>query len=279
MKHPIRLLALDLDGTVLNDAKHISPANRYAIQDALAAGVTVVPASGRPLDGLCPEFLDIPGVQYALTSNGAALYRLRDKALLYHECLPTGTAADIMAALEHKRMLATFFLNGKGYVPARQLPYLDELPLSQPIRDYLRATRTPLEDAAGFIREQGNVEKFSINFFHNPDGSRVDNDAIEGVLSRYPDLSAVSGGTDNLELTAPKANKGAALLALAEFLGIPRAATMACGDSENDVAMLDAAGLGVAMANSEACVFAHADVTTVSNEEDGVAKAIYDYIL
>ena len=279
MKHPIRLLALDLDGTVLNDAKHISPANRFAIQDAIAAGVTVVPASGRPLDGLCPEFLDIPGVEYALTSNGAALYRLRDKALLYHECLPTDTAADIMAALAQKKMLATFFLDGRGYAPAHQLPYLDELPLSQPIRDYLRTTRTPLEDAVGFIRARGGVEKFSINFFHTPDGHRVDNDAIESVLHRYPDLSAVSGGTDNLELTAPRANKGAALLALADALGIPQAETMACGDSENDVAMLDAAGLGVAMANSEACVFPHADVTTLSNEEDGVAKAIYDYIL
>ena len=54
---------------------------------------------------------------------------------------------------------------------------------------------------------------------------------------------------------------------------------MACGDSENDLAMLDAAGFAVAMANSEACVFPHADAVTASNEEDGVAKAVYKYVL
>ena len=65
MKHPIRLLALDLDGTSLNAAKHITPAVRQALLDAMAAGVTVVPASGRPLTGLSEEFLALPGVNYA----------------------------------------------------------------------------------------------------------------------------------------------------------------------------------------------------------------------
>ena len=76
MHQPIKLLALDLDGTVLNNAKHITPVTRAALEAAIAAGVTVIPASGRPMTGLCEEFLSIPGVEYALTSNGAAVYRL-----------------------------------------------------------------------------------------------------------------------------------------------------------------------------------------------------------
>ena len=101
---------------------------------------------------------------------------------------------------------------------------------------------------------------------------------VRALLEEFG-LKSVSGGTNNDEITAPGADKGAGLLALADHLGIPREQTMACGDSENDLAMLDAAGFAVAMANSEACVFPHADAVTASNEEDGVAKAVYKYVL
>lgn len=279
MKHPIRLLALDLDGTVLNNAKHISPATRAALERAIAAGVEVVPASGRPLTGLTREFLDIPGVNYALTSNGAAVYRISDQAHIYTAYLDVDIAADLMARLLKLELMATFFADGQGYATAAQLSLLPKLSISEPVREYLRTSRIVLEDPVSYIRTQGHVEKFTLNFRHGPDDRWVDHDGVKEILADYPQLCVVSGGTDNLEITAPTASKGAALLALADHLGIPHDQTMACGDSENDLAMLQAAGFSVAMANSEACVLPHVDAVTTSNEEDGVAKAIYDYIL
>ena len=130
-----------------------------------------------------------------------------------------------------------------------------------------------------FIRQNGRVEKFSLNFIHTPGGTWVDYPQVQALLEEHPGLSVVSGGTDNLEITAPTASKGTALLALADHLGIPHEQTMACGDSENDLEMLKAAGFAVAMANSEACILPYADAVTASNEEDGVAKAIAQYIL
>ena len=151
MKHPIRLLALDLDGTSLNTAKHITPAVRQALLDAMAAGVTVVPASGRPLTGLSEEFLALPGVNYALTSNGAAVYRLSDRARIYERCLDTRLAAELMRRLEQLDIVATFFANGQGYASQRQLAFLPRLDVTEPVRDYLRTTRTSLTDPAAFM--------------------------------------------------------------------------------------------------------------------------------
>ncbi len=279
MKRPIKLLALDLDGTVLNDAKHITPATRQALEAAIAAGVTVIPASGRPLTGLSPEFLDIPGVEYALTSNGAALYRLRDRQPIYTDYLDTGLAAELMERLSSLELMATFFAAGRGYAVQRQLALLPRLSVSQAVKDYLATSRQPLEDPVDFIRQNGRVEKFSLNFIHTPGGTWVDYPQVQALLEEHPGLSVVSGGTDNLEITAPTASKGTALLALADHLGIPHEQTMACGDSENDLEMLKAAGFAVAMANSEACILPYADAVTASNEEDGVAKAIAQYIL
>lgn len=279
MKRPIRLLALDLDGTVLNNAKHITPATRAALEAAIAAGVTVIPASGRPLTGLTREFLDIPGVEYALTSNGASVYRIADGQSIYTAHLPVDTAADIMARLLKLELMATFFAAGKGYATQAQLDLLPRLTVSEPVREYLRASRITLTDPVDFIRTHGQVEKFTLNFLHAPDGGWVDHAGVRAILADYPELNVVSGGTDNLEITAPDASKGAALLALADYLGIPREQTMACGDSENDLEMLRCAGFSVGMANSEACVLPHVDAVTASNEEDGVAKAIYEYIL
>ncbi len=279
MKPTIRLLALDLDGTVLNNEKHISSVTKQALENAIAAGVTVLPASGRPLSGITPEFLELPGVNYALTSNGAAVYRLSDGAPIYTDYLDTQLAAELMHRLLDLNLMATFFASGKGYATANQLDLLPKLSISEPVREYLRNSRTVLEDPVDFIRTHGHVEKFTLNFLHDEEGHWVDEAPLRAILADYPDLTIVSGGTDNLEITAPTASKGHALLALAEQLGIPQEQTMACGDSENDVEMLRAAGLSVAMANSEDCVFRVAKVTTTSNEENGVAKAIYDYIL
>lgn len=279
MNQPIKLLALDLDGTVLNNAKHITPVTRAALEAAIAAGVTVIPASGRPMTGLCEEFLSIPGVEYALTSNGAAVYRLRDNRAIYTNYLDTDLAVELMEGMLPLELMATFFADGQGYAVARQMSLLPRLPLDEPVKAYLRASRKLLEDPVAFIRQQGKVEKFSLNFVHGPDGGWVDYDKLKVMLDRHPELSVVSGGTDNLEITAPTASKGTALLALADFLSIPHEQTMACGDSENDLEMLKAAGFSVAMANCEDCIRPYVDAVTGTNEEDGVAQAIQKYIL
>ena len=83
----IQLIALDLDGTVLNTQKHITKRTLDAIRAAIAQGVTVIPATGRLRNGLTQEFLDIEGVRYALTANGAAVLDLQTGERLFEGCL------------------------------------------------------------------------------------------------------------------------------------------------------------------------------------------------
>ena len=94
-----------------------------------------------------------------------------------------------------------------------------------------------------------------------------------------PDIAVTTSVPDNVELNHIDAHKGAALRQLADYLGVPMSATMACGDGLNDVTMLRDAGLGVAMANACPEAKAAADVFTLSCDEDGVARAIERFCL
>ena len=122
MPESIRLLALDLDGTALNDAKHLTPATRQAILDAIAAGVTVVPASGRPYFGLAREVLEVPGIQYAISSNGASITRVSDGVRIYADDLDDALALELMTAFLPLDICASFFRKDRAFLPATQAP-------------------------------------------------------------------------------------------------------------------------------------------------------------
>jgi len=98
-------------------------------------------------------------------------------------------------------------------------------------------------------------------------------------MSEFPQLVAVSGVPTNLEITMATADKGNGMIKLGEYLGITREEIMTCGDSENDMAMIVAAGFGVAMANGTDEVKEAANYITSSNEEDGVAEVIEKFVL
>lgn len=270
----IRLLALDLDGTVFTDDKRITPATLEALQAAIAAGVVVIPATGRPLDGLPQAFLDIPGVEYALTCNGAAIWRLADRTKLVDLPFSTQQTLDAMALMEPYRCTVDIYIDGKVYTTPQSLRNA-ELYAPANMREYVRATRHPMEDLSGMIqREKARAEKITMFFFDAAERAQ----ALAEARQR-PWILPSWSMPENLELNAAGVDKGRGLLTLAEVLGIPAEQTMACGDSVNDLAMLRDAGLGVAMGNAAPDVQAQADVVTDSNQVDGVAKAVYKYIL
>ena len=105
------------------------------------------------MTGLCEEFLSIPGVEYALTSNGAAVYRLKDNQAIYTNYLDTDLAAELMERMLPLELMATFFADGQGYAVQQQMSLLPRLPLDEPIKAYLRSSRKLLEDPVAFIRQ------------------------------------------------------------------------------------------------------------------------------
>lgn len=270
----IRILGLDLDGTVFDDEKNISPRTLDAIRGALDKGVIVLPATGRPVSGVPGEFLHMPGVRYALTSNGATVTELATGRRIVELTFATEDALRVYDVLQPFDCAMSIFIDGMSYTAAENLPNLERF--SPPaLRPYLRDSRIGVEDIHGFMRAHAHgIEKFSILYPDYPT-----RDAARAAVTGACRVEATSSLGCNLELNAPGVTKGQALLTLAEQLGFTRDQVMACGDSDNDLAMLRAAGLGVAMGNAEPEVRQAADVVVADNNHDGVAEAIHRFIL
>lgn len=270
----IRMLALDMDGTLVNSMKNIDPVDLQAVKDAAERGVTVVPASGRTLHTLPRELLELPCLRYFISCNGARISdRLTGKPV-YLRLIPQDEMLAIMNEAKKYPCVREPAVKDTLYLARDE----DEAELSfvpPHQRDFLRAMRTLTDDFEGKLLEaREGVEKILI-FFHEP----TDAEKFRHWLQENFHLSISSSLDRNLEINAPGVSKGAALKALAEHLGLSMEQVMACGDSENDLDMLRTAGLGVAMANAGAEAIAAADAVTLSNDECGVAAAVGKYIL
>lgn len=275
MKKQIKLIALDLDGTTFTDDKRITDHTKAVISDTIARGIDILPCTGRQFSGLPQEFLAIPGVRYAITSNGAVVVTVKDGRTLYENYIPYELAASEMEHLLKENVLVDIYINGECFIDERMVSRYPDF-ITSPIQmDYFHKTRQPVKNLPDFMRQNRmDSEKFHILF---------NDDAIMHRLrAQYkedPRFLATCALSNNLELNAPTADKGTALLALANLLHIPKEETMACGDSFNDEAMLKKAGFSVAMGNAVPEMKKICDVITRSNEEDGVAYAIETYVL
>lgn len=271
----IRLVALDLDGTVFNDQKEITPRTLGAIRVALEQGVTVLPATGRTARGVPEQFTGIPGVRYALTSNGASVVDLHTGEKLVHLPFDPALAARVYEALLPCGGTISVFINGECYI-TRENSEMSLAIVPPNLRSYIRSTRIEVDDMHRTLAEHAHkVEKFSMMY------ATVDerDAAWRTMAAAFPELEIASSIERNLELSAPGVTKGRGLMALARHLGLAPDQVMAVGDSGNDLTMVQMAGLGVAMGNAPPEVLAAADAVTADNNHDGVAQAIETYVL
>jgi hypothetical protein len=275
----INLIALDLDGTLFDTQGRISPRCLATIHRATELGVHVVISSGRPLVGVPFSQIEGTGISYAITANGAAIYELSERKCLYENAIDCEVFLSILSRLMRFDLHTDVFIDGKAYSARRCLDNAHRLDLPPSLKDYILNTRDHLDDLPQFIREHHfNVQKTTLNFYPDGKGGYTDHDEAERFLTEHPAVDVVSGGFHNLELTRAGVNKGIGLARLAEILGVDPAETMAIGDTGNDLAIIRAAGIGVAMGNGTEDVKAEADYITTSNDEDGVARAIEHFI-
>ena len=120
-KLPIRLVGLDLDGTVFDSQKRISPRTAQAIAQACAMGVQVLPATGRPENGVPAQFLAIPGVRYALTSNGARVVDLQEKRTVVSQLMTVQQGLEAVRAMGRYDASVDVFWQGKAYADPENL--------------------------------------------------------------------------------------------------------------------------------------------------------------
>ena len=274
----VKLIALDLDGTLFNSQSQISAHNIDTIKKANEAGATVVISTGRPYNGLPFEQLKGSGIRFAITTNGSAIYEIESGKCLFEEAMDEEIILPILDFLLTKDIHMDAFIGGKGYTPVQCVAAGQKLANPPALKHYILNTRVRVDNLPLFIHEnQLKVQKMTLNFY--PEGGIFkDREEVRKYLKSNPAVTTVSGGYNNLEFTRADVNKGVGLQKMAQLLDIPVAQTMAVGDTENDLAIIRAAGVGVAMGNATAAVKSAADYITTSNDEDGVAAAIAHFL-
>ena len=266
-----KLILTDLDGTLLREDKHLSPANRSALERASARGCQVVLATGRSYATLPQELQALPFLRYFIFMNGAKVYDRETDRVLYRAEIDPETTERLLDTLTPLDLSVDCYQNDQGYIDQRYYDRLDYYVRDPACRRHNRRSRTPVSDFRGTLRAGGGgVQKFQC-FFPHPQQAP---ETVRQLRKAFPQLEFSSSLPGNLEINAADATKGAALLALCRELDLCPSEAIAFGDGTNDLTMLRQAGIGAAMANAAPEVLAAADLTAPSNQADGVARIL-----
>ena len=267
----IGIIALDLDGTLLNSNKELSAGNLAALQRAANAGIEIVPTTGRFYGGMPDIVRSLPFVHYVISVNGAEIADLRKGEVIYKAELPWQQAVEIMGFLDDYPVIYDCYADNAAWMTAEQKNHIDRIVSNPHYRKMLHELRRPVPELKEYLTDwKHDVQK--VQFFTDQPELRLR--LMKELPKRFAHLCVSSSVSDNVEINQILANKGEALHALADHLGLPHEATIAFGDGLNDLSMLRDAGIGVAMSN--ACDEAKeiADWITLSCDEDGVAHGI-----
>lgn len=266
----IKLIAADMDGTLLNTRGAVSMTNRIAINKAMAAGIIFVPATGRVLEALPEEIKRLEGVGYIISSNGAAVFKAGSAEAEFELGLDNAKAVKVLDCLKDEDCILEAYIKGRGYFNSEVLKKLDSYGMPENFKFLYERVKKPVENLLEFVHSSGlAVEKFNIPWLTPEQKVRI----LE-KLEAFEGLYITSSLKSNVEVNDIRANKGGALIRLCETLGVDISETMALGDSFNDREMIEAAGMGVAMGNAEDEIKRLAQFVTKTNDEDGVAYAI-----
>lgn len=264
---PYRLVAIDLDDTLLNNDLQISPRVQAAIQRTIEQGVQVTLATGRMFRSAYP-FAQQMGLNIPLiTYQGALVKNSQSGEVLYHTPLPRIYVRPVL------ELINTYGYHVQAYVD-------DELVMEKYTAEaqaYVDQSRVPVKlvpDLLSFLSQEP-TKILVINF----DEPKL-NAMAEDLNHRFGEhLYITKSKPYYLEVLHPEATKGKALQALASRLGIRQEEVIAIGDSFNDIDMIQYAGLGVVMGNAREEIKQYADYITVSNEDDGVAEVLEKFVL
>lgn len=269
------MVGLDLDGTLLDSQKEISDYTLQVLSQAMQNGVEIVIATGRALCGVPQKVLELPGMRYMVTANGARISDIQKDKVLYETSMDKNVAKEALHVLNDYDAARELLIGGESHMEVEKLRAIANYMNSEALAQYVRETRTGASDLMGILENsQQSIEKVHALFKWEEERQEAWKrlEKLESV-----EISVSLG--NNIEVNAKGVNKGSGLLRLGELCGIAQEEIMAIGDDLNDVEMIRQAGFGVAMENGNALVKEQAQYITVTNDEDGVAKAIAKFVL
>ncbi len=270
-----KLVAIDLDGTLLNSDKEISERNKTAIHLAQEKGVKVVVCSGRVYAGARLYAKQLESKDPIIACNGAVISENVNGRVLYSSYINKEKCLEIIDVCRkhdiyyHIYAGDTMLTERLGHTSLRyfeknkSLPEQDRVDI-EVVKSMTDKIKSDTDNVLKFVMVTSEVEQLM---------------KLRKEVMQITNIDVMSSWFDNIEIVNKGVSKGAALKRLSEILDIPAEEMIAIGDNENDISMLNYAGLGIAMDNGEACAKAAAQYITSSNNEDGVAEAIEKFIL
>lgn len=270
-----QVIALDLDGTVLNDEKKIDTKTREAIHKALAAGKEVVFCSGRSYDEMADILADYPDMNYLCGASGALVYDLKKRKPLAVVSVEEETIKKVSEIVGGKDIMMHIISEGRALVNRSQVSNMEHYHMGI-YQEMFERVGTVVEDVFQTVEEEKcSVEK--INLFCASEALREE--TLELLKARDIRLTMVCAETTSLECSPLGVNKAVGLRKLCRELGITMEQVIMVGDANNDLAALEAAGLAVAMGNANEQVKAVSQVQVADNNHSGCAQAIERFLL
>ncbi len=261
-----KLIAIDLDGTLLTDELQITPRTIKAIQKAVELGTVVTIATGRmfPSAKLFAQQLgiNVPVITY----QGAIIKDIADNEVMYERLIPPDIAQKLVEIARDKKIHLQVYQDDILYAASE----------NDKIIEYSKKSEVPykIEPDLGKLAKQGFTKAL---FIEEPTYLATLQDELRALFGE--DAHIAKSLVNYLEVTHPEANKGCALLHLASKLGIDRSEIIGIGDNHNDIELIKTAGLGIAMGNGVQELKDLADYISLTNNEEGVLHVIEKFVL
>lgn len=273
-----KLVCIDIDGTLLNSSKRVSKGNKVALKKAFDKGVKIVITTGRIFNNAA-YYSDLIGAKSAvIAANGGIIKEKDNDKVIYKNQISEDICKNILEiALKNKVSIhfhtANYIFNNSFLQSLLfRLVMTFGKPRNRKVKIVKVNSKKQWEEI--FTKYKDDIIKAIIVDLNKSKLKKVRKD-----LEKLNDLEVLSSGRYNLEVNKKGISKGKAVKYLAEYYGIKREEVIAIGDNENDISMIEYAGLGVAMGNGIKELKEKADYITDSNNRNGVAKVIEKFIL
>ena len=288
-----KLIAIDLDGTLLNSYGEISKKSKEAIKKAIEKGVHVVLASGRPISSVKSFANEIEANNYIICGNGSALYDMKNEQMVYTNPLNTQKALEIIKVCEDNSLYYSIYTGNMTIAKALNYNILSYNYENQNKPEDKKTNIKIMDNIYNYIQENKNMPVFKMTICDEDEVifSRIlaklkEIKNVDVLDVEHMSRKVIKYGTQDVtlgyyytEITNNNVNKWNAIEELAKRLQIKNEEIMTIGDNINDKEMTVNSGLGVIMGNSAPYMKEVADAIVSDNNNDGVAEAIEKYVL
>lgn len=263
-----KLIAFDMDGTLLNSEKKISEKTLAGVNKALDDGHVAVLATGRSIPEAA-EFIEMmPKLRYIICVSGALIMDLKEDKVIYSDAIPVDTVKVILSRIKGRDIMVHLLLKDRSILENEKKCRLADYNLGEFQEPFDRVI-TGVDSIDEFVDEyNAPIEK--LNLHH----TSIEEREISRKIFSDMELEIVDSEVSSLEFSSKGVTKGKALTKLSDYLGIPMCNVIAVGDNDNDIAMLKTAGTGVAMGNASDGARAVSDIVVADNDHDGCLKAL-----